>query len=92
LEALLSQNEISSGRWLLLSGWHGDRSNRSTRTGAIFSFFLRKGTRCLDQFHDAVLTAIADEVIEMSGLSFEAARIDNPSEVSFGSMLLKKGS
>jgi hypothetical protein len=31
------------------------------------------------------LTAIADEVIEMSGLSFEAARIDNRSEASFGS-------
>jgi hypothetical protein len=31
------------------------------------------------------LTAIADEVIEMSGLSFEAARIDNRSQVSFGS-------
>jgi len=32
------------------------------------------------------LTAIADDVIEMSGLSFEAARIDNRSEVSFGSI------
>ena len=29
LGSLLSQNELSSDRWLLLSGWHGYRSNRS---------------------------------------------------------------